>query len=464
METEKTQKTKKIKKTYENGLFIFHNDLRIIDNTGLNETSELCKNLYVCFIFTPEQVGKSNAYRSNNAIQYMIESLEDLSKEIQSSGGKLMIFYGKQKTVIDKLIHELHIDIVGFNRFYTPYAIHRDNETVELCQKRGIDCKMFSDFYLQEPGTILSGSGTVYKKFTPFYEECLKYPVKKIWKKTIKNWGKYTGSLSNVLLSDTKNRFVKINENILVHGGRTIALQQMKKSVISQKNYANTRDFLAKPTTQLSAAVKFGCVSIREMYHDFHSNHELIRQLYWRDFFAHLLYAYPETMTESYYFKKNAWSHNSSHFEKWCEGKTGVPVVDACMRQLNQTGYMHNRGRMIVANFLVKTLLIDWRHGAKYFAQHLTDYDIASNQGNWQNVSSTGVYYTPYFRDMNPWIQSKKLDKDAEFIKQWLPELKDVDPKDIHQWDTAYSKYTVKYPQPIVDYREQKEKMMKLYK
>ena len=153
-------------------------------------------------------------------------------------------------------------------------------------------------------------------------------------------------------------------------------------------------------------------------------------------------------------------------FNKWCKGETGFPIVDACMRQLNNTGYMHNRGRMMVASFLTKTLLIDWRKGAKYFAIKLFDYDPASNSGNWQNISSTGVYDTPFFRDMNPFIQSKKFDKNCDYIKKWIPELIDVDPKDIHEWYIKYNdkKYAnIDYPKPIVDYKKQKEKMMELY-
>jgi deoxyribodipyrimidine photo-lyase len=151
--------------------------------------------------------------------------------------------------------------------------------------------------------------------------------------------------------------------------------------------------------------------------------------------------------------------------DKWKKGVTGFPLVDASMRQLNATGYMHNRGRMVCATFLVKTLLIDWRHGEKYFATKLTDYDLASNNGNWQSISSTGVDMKPYFRDMNPWIQSEKFDPDAEFIKLWVPELNDVPAKDIHRWFSVYSKHdSVKYPKPMVDYEKQKMDMMEMYK
>jgi deoxyribodipyrimidine photo-lyase len=193
---------------------------------------------------------------------------------------------------------------------------------------------------------------------------------------------------------------------------------------------------------------------------------DFIRQLIWRDFYASLLYAFPETQNKSYTFRNVKWSHSVNNFEKWCKGETGFPVVDACMRQLNSTGYMHNRGRMIVANFLVKTLLLDWRLGAKYFATKLTDYDVASNSLNWQNIASTGVYSTPYFRDMNPHIQSHKFDKDCEYIKKWVTELKDLEPSIIHNWYKIYDdkKYgDIKYAKPMADYSKQKEKMIEMY-
>jgi deoxyribodipyrimidine photo-lyase len=226
-------------------------------------------------------------------------------------------------------------------------------------------------------------------------------------------------------------------------------------------------------TTFLSAYIKFGCVSIREVYHSFKKvyglNHGLIRELIWREFFAHVLFAYPNVVGKSYQprYQHLKWQNSETRLKRWQKGETGFPLIDASMRQLNTTGYMHNRGRMAVATFLVKTLLIDWRHGEKYFATKLTDYDLASNNGNWQGISSTGVDLKPYFRDMNPWIQEIKFDPEAEYIKKWVPELKDVLAKDIHRWTTACQdpKYkSIDYPKPMVDYDEQKEKMLEMYK
>jgi deoxyribodipyrimidine photo-lyase len=459
---------------YQNGLFIFHRDFRITDNIGLLEASSQCKRVYTCFIFTPEQVGKSNDYRSDNAIQFMIESLEDLRKSIQSKNGELIILHGDHKKSVAELAKTLNINCVFFNKDYSPYAVERDNEIIEYCERHEIKCLPQSDYYLYEPGTVLNGSGGYYKKFTPFYEQVLKIEIKKPIKRTISNLSKTTLEIENsIILRDAFSKFTHNNDTIAVNGGRQRAKQMLARSLITQSNYSNEHDFLFNPTSGLSAPIKFGCISVREVYdafkQKFGAKSDIIRQLIWREFYAHILYGYPDVLGQSYQpsYRKIKWRTSERDFHAWKNGETGFPVVDACMRQLNDTGYMHNRGRMIVANFLVKTLLLDWRLGERYFAQKLVDYDPASNNGNWQGISGTGVDLKPYFRDMNPWIQSAKFDKDCVYIKKWVPELANVEPRDIHKWyimcnDTKYHK--TRYYTPIVDYDEQKKKMLELYK
>ena len=459
---------------YQNGLFIFHRDFRITDNVGLLEASSQCKRVYTCFIFTPEQVGKSNDYRSDNAIQFMIESLEDLRKSIQSKNGELIILHGQHKKSVAELINRLDIDCIVFNKDYSPYAVERDNEIIEYCTRHQIKCLPQTDYYLFEPGTVLNGSGGYYKKFTPFYEEVLKVEIKKPIKRTITNLAKTTMKIENsITLRDAFSKFTHNNDTIAVNGGRYRAKQILSRTLVTQANYSSERDFLFNPTSGLSAPIKFGCISVREVYdafkQKFGAKSDIIRQLIWREFYAHVLYGYPDVLGKSYQpsYRKIKWRTSENDFNAWKNGETGFPVVDACMRQLNETGYMHNRGRMIVANFLVKTLLLDWRMGEQYFAQKLVDYDPASNNGNWQGISGTGVDMKPYFRDMNPWIQSAKFDKDCLYIKKWLPELANVEPRDIHKWyimcnDTKYHK--TRYYTPIVDYDEQKKKMLELYK
>jgi len=461
---------------YEKGLFIFHRDLRTIDNIGLLAANNQCNEVVTCFIFTPEQVGKTNEYRSNNAVQFMIESLYDLTTNIQKLGGELVFFYGETTTIVKRLIKDSHFDAVFFNCDYSPYAQLRDYEVDELCKKMNVSCLQYHDYYLYEPGTISTGSEYAYKKFTPFYDKVLTIPVQKPDKSILKNLVKYDGSVSGKIpLKKTPDLFLYGNPNASMHvnGGRKNALKQLKTTLSEQIHYASTRDILNHPTSGLSASIKFGCISVREVYYAFRNKFglksEILRQLIWRDFFAHVLYAYPEVLSNSYQyaFRKIRWRQNDKDFSAWKRGETGFPIVDACMRQLNITGYMHNRGRMIVANFLIKTLLLDWHLGEKYFSQKLIDYDPASNNGNWQGISGTGVDMKPYYRDMNPWIQSAKFDKNAEYIKKWVPELSEVDANDIHKWDEMCNdeKYkSTKYKKPIVDYYEQKEKMLELYK
>ena len=455
----------------KNGLFIFHRDFRIIDNVGLLAASEQCDKLYTCFIFTPDQVGKANTFKSQNAVQFMIESLVDLKQDIKASGGELMTFYGKQTDVIKMLTKTLDLNAVYFNKDYTPYATIRDAETVKVCESLKIECQMFSDYYLFEPGTVLSGGKTAYKKYTPFYEAVAHKKVDSPSSKKIKNLTKTAKQLtSDITLDHAMQLFTKPNTDILVSGGRSAALLRLKLVAKTQTKYDDKRDFFIENTTFLSAYLKFGCISVREAYEVFkRTSHGLIRELIWREFFAHVLYSYPEVVGKSYQprYRHIKWHTSKAAFEKWKNGQTGFPIVDACMRQLNTTGYMHNRGRMTVASFLIKTLLHDWRLGEKYFAQRLTDYDIASNNGGWQGISGTGVDMKPYFRDMNPWIQQENFDKECEFIKKWVPELGDVEPKDIHKWadvcmDPKYK--GISYPKPMVDYTDQKAKMLQMYK
>jgi len=230
------------------------------------------------------------------------------------------------------------------------------------------------------------------------------------------------------------------------------------------------RNFLTYETTNLSAYINLGLLSIREVYYKIveklGKQNNLIDELYWRDFYYNILYFFPHVVGKSFNEKydKIKWNNNKTKFKKWCDGKTGFPVVDACMRQMNETGYMHNRGRMIVASFLTKDLLIDWRWGEKYFATQLLDYNISANNGGWQWASGSGTDAQPYFRIFNPWTQSKNFDKDCEYIKNWVPELKNVENKDIHNWFKTYDKYEIDYPEPMVNHDDERKNTLKIYK
>ena len=454
-------------KVYENGLFIFRRDYRIRDNNGLNRINSACKNLYTIFIFTPEQVGDENSFKSNNAVQFMIESLIDLKQQIETNGGHLYSFYGDNIKILTEVIREYKIDVVGFNCDYTPYSVKRDKSIVELCNKMEVPVLISHDYYLSQPKTVVNQSGNPYQKFTPYYNAVMKHDFQQpASMKKLHFTGKRMNSSKLILLQDAMKKFTKINENILVRGGRTAGLKKLLGATRTQTKYKTNHDDLSVSTSGLSAYIKFGCVSIREVYKMLHGNHDLVRQLIWRDFYAQIMYCFPKVLGHALKptYDMIQWSNNAKFFNAWKNGLTGFPIVDAGMRELNTTGYMHNRARLIVASFLIKTLLIDWRHGEKYFATKLTDYDVASNNGNWQWVMGGGADSQPYFRIFNPWAQSAEHDKDAIYIKKWVPELAAVESKDIHNWFKRTKYEDVDYPDPIVDYVEQKKKVLAMYK
>jgi deoxyribodipyrimidine photo-lyase len=447
------------------GIFLFHRDLRIIDNIGFSAATHQCSKLYPVFIFTPEQVSDKNEFKSTNSIQFMIEALDDLDSQLKTHGSRCHFFYGDTTHIIRDLVKTLNIQTIFFNRDYTPYAIKRDKHLEENC---GCKCETFSDYYLVEPGTLMNGSGETYRKFTPFYKRALENNNldKRALEKGIvtdtapnPNWKSLAKTDSPISLREEAYfRFTNghLNPDIISHGSRAEGLRRIAES---HSNYERDRNTLAISTTELSPFIKFGCVSIREVYKSMPE--PIRRQLLWRDFYAHILLAYPDLdkPIDSKY-EKIRWDNNRSHFNAWCAGKTGFPVVDACMRQLNTTGYMHNRGRLIVASFLVKTLLIDWRWGEKYFATHLVDYDVASNHGNWLWIAGGGADSQEYFRIFNPWSQSKENDRDAIYIKKWVPELANVPSRDIHSPERIAGQYI----EPIVNYVEQRNKVLAEYK
>jgi deoxyribodipyrimidine photo-lyase len=457
-----------MKEKLENGLFIFRRDLRIIDNNGLNFLSELCNNIYTIFIFTPEQVGSGNKYKSDNAVQFMIESLEVLASEIRKQGGQLYTFYGKNNKVIADCIEAWDINVVAFNLDITPYARERDDEIVKMCQRMKIFVTYDHDYYLCNPDEVLNGSGQPYVKFTPYYNQAKTKKVEKPAPRKKLHFKSSEAHIPNkITLEQAMKKFVgKENADILVHGGRTEALEILRTAIKTQSRYATTHNDLDKPTSNLSSYINFGNLSIREIFYAFKSNTAFIRQLYWGSFYANVLYNHPQTIHQSLKPKYDniKWNHNESWFKKWCEAKTNFPIVDSCMQELNTTGFLHGRGRLIVSSFLVKTMLINYKKGEKYFANKLTDYNITNNLNNWMWVTGNGASSQEYFKIFNPWSQSSEHDPDAVYIKKWLPQLKDVPAKAIHTWFKEWENYKdTGYGKPILDYDEEKQKVLKAY-
>lgn len=453
---------------YPLSLHIFRRDLRIHDNTALIESLKLSKCVIPCFIVDKRQI-ENNEYKSQNAIQFMAQSLQELDNELKKKNSRLYLFYGTSEEIVTKLLTQLNINAVFFNRDYTPFSRVRDNKIAEICDNLNVGCHTYADSLLHEPEEIFKGDGKPYSIYSHFLKKAIQLPVQVVQKNSFNHYYKQAISFED------KKILAKLQEshnpNIFVKGGRKEALSLLNK-IKDLKNYQELRNLPAiDGTTKLSAHNKFGTLSIREVYEEivanFGSKHMLINELYWRDFFTHIAFHFPDVFKHAFNprYKNLKWSQNKTHFHAWCEGLTGFPIVDAGMRQLNMTGYMHNRARMIVGSFLTKDLHIDWRFGEKYFAQKLVDYDPAVNNGNWQWVASTGCDAQPYFRIFNPWLQQKKFDPECIYIKKWLPELANYQPKIIHQLDKAQNKLILKnYPAAIVDHSIESQKAIMNFK
>lgn len=447
-------------------LFIFRRDLRAIDNVGLNHAMVNYTNIIPIFIFTPEQVGDNNKYRSNNAIQFMVESLQELDSVLRGSGSQLHILRDNNITALRKLVKSLKIEAVVFNQDYTPYAIKRDNAIKKECTKLGINCDTCEDYLMSKVGELNKANDTPYTVFTPFKNNGLQFPPPKPARSRLRNLAKVP-RISLTFPAITKNPHIR------VHGGRSNGLKALR-GVIAHKNYGKNRNTVSISTTLLSAYIKFGCISIREVYWRVRSvaglRSELMSQLYWREFYYYIVYFFPQVMGQNFNPRYDGirWKWSAAHFKRWAEGKTGFPIVDAGMRELNTTGYMHNRARLITANFLNRMLGMDWRKGEQYYATQLTDYDPAVNNGNWQWVASTGVDPKPYFQRLfNPMQQSSKYDPNAIYIKKWLPELVDIPAAHLHDWGKYHVEYNVKelgYYKPIVDYTAARKDSISLYR
>ncbi|HEX2977770.1 MAG TPA: deoxyribodipyrimidine photo-lyase [Candidatus Babeliales bacterium] len=453
---------------YKTSLFIFRRDLRLQDNTGLIEAIKQSETVIPCFIFDSRQVSENNHYRSLNAIQFMIESLQELDEELRKKDGKLYLFYGKNEEIIGSLLKAGTIDAVFCNRDYTPFSIKRDEAIKKACLHYNVAFNQYADALLHEPEEIKTQGGTPYAVFTAFYKASLHVTIREAQKLPASDF--YRGAVRGSETAAIYNQILPTrNKEIFVHGGRKEALSILK-SISDFQHYQKTRDFPALHTTALSAHLKFGTVSVREVYEAIDKQlghgHPLSRQLYWRDFFTHVAYHSPFVYGHAFHKKYDHldWNTSKKDFDAWCAGKTGFPIVDAGMRQLNATGYMHNRVRMIVASFLTKDLHINWLWGEKYFARQLVDYDPAVNNGNWQWSASTGCDAQPYFRIFNPWLQQAKFDPECVYIKTWIPELKKVAIKDIHMWDKKFASYAVNYPAPMVDHSKESAKAKLLYK
>ncbi len=454
-------KTKKYKRT----LFIFRRDLRLQDNTGLIQALKDSVEVMPCFIFDPRQID-DHPYRSRPAFCFMLESLEELAADLSKCGARLFFFQDKPEKILADLIREHSFDAIYCNKDYTPFGTSRDLAMKKIAQTHRIPFHACADCLLHEPDEVQKQTGGPYTVFTPFFQKAFARKVSQPQKNTYTNYFNGPSHLENKKILST---LIHSFKGATFHGGRSQALK-IFKSVKEFEDYANQRDFPnLDGTTRLSAHHKFGTCSIRESFYTIQSQlgaeHPLLRQLYWRDFFTHIGYHFPYVFGQPFHDKyaKLAWENNEDSFKAWCEGKTGFPIVDAGMRELHQTGFMHNRVRMITASFLVKDLRIDWRWGEKYFATRLVDYDPCVNNGNWQWAASTGCDAQPYFRIFDPWRQQKKFDPQAHYIKKWIPELNNMSSELIHREPTNTAEVIRGYFPPLVNHNEAAEKAKEMF-
>lgn len=439
---------------YNHALVCLRRDLRLHDNTTLLAAMRQSRQVSVCFILDPAQV-TSHPWHSSCGFGFMLESLALLDDELAKLGSGLMILQGKPEEALAALFDCSDVDALFLNADYTPFALRRDTKLAELCKSRGIPMHISHDALLTVPGKVVTKTGAPYQVFTPFYKAAASIPVPK--PQALDDPGKLAA-----VSGDIRNR----NRHLLrtyrtqpspVAAGRAGAMKALDR-LDGLRHDQHHRDIPAlDATSRLSVHLKFGTLSVREAYHSvvsrLGSDHPLLRQLYWRDFFTHIGFHYPWVFGSAFQQRYDAieWRQDEHHFQAWCKGRSGFPIVDAGMRELRETGFMHNRVRMVVASFLVKDLHIDWRRGEAWFARHLVDYDPAVNNGNWQWAASTGCDAQPWFRIFNPWLQQKRFDPDCSYIKRWIPELRNLPAAEIQQWHKRFIPGHP-YPAPIVDH------------
>ncbi len=424
-------------------IFWFRRDLRLDDNVGFYNALKSEHPVLPIFIFDEEILKKLP--KDDARLTFIYETLQKMRTKLEDKNtSSIAMFHGEPATIYKNLLEKYNIDTVFTNRDYEPYAKDRDDKIQQLLNDNNIKFKTFKDQVIFEQNEVTKKDGLPYVVYTPYM---------KVWKEQFKTHTLdfyYTSSFLKNLIQDKELPNLSLSDI-----GFTKSNQKIKKHIVTPaliQNYEDTRNFPAQDSTsKLGPHLRFGTVSIRKMIEKAitEKNEIFWQELIWREFFMQILWHFPHTSKNSFKAKYDRidWRNNEAEFLKWCNGQTGYPLVDAGMRQLNETGFMHNRIRMLVGSFLCKHLLIDWRWGEAYFAEKLHDYEMASNIGNWQWVAGSGVDAAPYFRIFNPTTQIKKFDNDLAYIKKWVPD---------------FQEFT--YPKEMVDHKEARERCLATYK
>ena len=393
----------------------FRRDLRIKDNTALYHALSQNNNVQCIFIFDENIIDELP--KNDHRISFIYDSLLKLNNELNKYGSSLKIYKGKPIDIFKKIITKYDIDYIYLNKDYEPYAISRDNQIKELLNNK-IGLKKFKDHVVFEETEITKDDGKPYTIYTPYSKKWLK----KFHETEIKEY-----NVVPFLKNLKKNKFLNIKSRAdldLVKSNIIVYDYNTSNEIII--NYKNTRNFpYVNGTSKIGPFLRFGLTSIRSLaIKSSKADITYLKELIWRDFFTQILFNFPNVINKSFKAKYDniLWENNENFLEKWKNGKTGYPIVDAGMRELNKTGFMHNRVRMITASFLCKHLLVDWRFGEAYFAKKLFDYELSSNNGNWQWAAGSGCDAAPYFRVFNPYTQQEKFDRDFSYVKKWVPE------------------------------------------
>lgn len=421
-------------------IFWFRRDLRLDDNHGLFQALSQNDKVIPIFIFDEEILSKL-ADKNDKRVTFIYQELEKINEKLRKVESGIDLYFGKPKEIFEQIIQKYDVDLVFTNEDYEPYALKRDTEIREFLESKNIGFKSFKDQVVFLPTEVLKKDGTPFLVYSPFAKQ---------WEKQLPETLEVYNSEE---LIDNFHKFepqcLTLKDIGFENAGDIFQKPNLNEDLLEQ--YEAKRNFPAsEATSQVSVHLRFGTVGIRRLVNYARKiSHTFLRELIWREFFMMLLYHFPHTVTKAFKPQYDAveWEFDEEKFQKWCEGKTGFPLVDAGMRELNETGFMHNRVRMLVASFLIKDLHIDWRIGEAYFAEKLLDYDQAQNIGNWQWVAGSGADGSPYFRVFNPYLQQEKFDKNFIYIKKWIPEFG-----------------TSKYPKEIVNHDEERKKAIEYYK
>ncbi|WP_064966637.1 cryptochrome/photolyase family protein [Tenacibaculum ovolyticum] len=418
-------------------VFWFRRDLRLEDNIGLYNALKSKSKVLPVFIFDEEIL--DNLPKDDARVSFIYQTLSRLDETLKTEGSSLLVKKGNPIEVWKELLLTFNITAVYANKDYEPYAIKRDNEVKEFLKSNSIDFYSYKDQVVFEEDEVVKNDGLPYTIYTPY---------KNKW---LQNFNAEVDLKEFAITFSDFHKLTTVLPSLESIGFNESPIKVKPYNLSSLQNYDEVRDFpFIDKTSYLSPYFRFGLVSARKMVQfALKTNAIFLNELIWREFFMQILFHFPKVVTNNFKQKYDVvlWRNNEAEFKKWCKGETGYPMVDAGMRQLNKTGYMHNRVRMITAGFLCKHLLIDWRWGEAYFAEKLLDYELSANNGNWQWAAGTGCDAAPYFRVFNPEAQLKKFDKDLQYIRKWVEDFDELT-----------------YPQPMVEHKLARERAIATYK